>query len=54
VHFHLRISYKEPVEEKVVYRFYSSTTRGVRKVAGSDSSGNEESTESDNQVTNEW
>jgi hypothetical protein len=49
-----RPCYKEPVEEKVVYRLPSSTTRGVLKETGSDSFGNEESTESDDQVTDEW
>jgi hypothetical protein len=38
----------------VVYRFPSSTPRGVRKETGSNTSDNEESTESDVQVTNEW
>jgi hypothetical protein len=50
VHFHQRISYKEPVEEKVVYRLHSSTTRGVRKVTGSYPADSEDQTESVGQI----
>jgi hypothetical protein len=46
-----RTCYEEPVEE-VVYR--PSITRDVRKDAGSFPSDNEDSTESDGQVANEW
>jgi hypothetical protein len=54
VHLSERPCYVEPVEEKVVYRLPSSITRDVRKVAGSSPSDNEDSTESDGQVANEW
>jgi hypothetical protein len=54
VHLSERPCHVEPVEEKVVYRLPSSITRDVRKETDSDSFGNEESTESDDQVANEW
>jgi hypothetical protein len=44
------MSYKEPVEEKVVYRLPSSITRDVRKVAGSYPADNEDQTESVGQI----